>query len=290
MENNISRNDLLKEVLSNKEVMKLIHENQLDNNDVDFNLNTFLAYTLRIKKCSGCKGLNNCTQKNTGYAPKLSYDASRADINYVECKYLVEQNSNVARENNLKILSSGIGTHDLNNIYVNDARGIVLSSIKKCMASYEKGESTKGLFLHGKHGTGKSYLLSYIARNLANNNHKVILAYYPDLARSFRSAISSGILEDMIEELKSVEVLALDDFGGETMTAYVRDEVLGSILHERMCEGKLTFIASNLNEELLMKHLQDTAKDIDVVKAARIYERIRALMDFVEIKDENYRD
>lgn len=290
MENNISRNDLLKVVLNNKEVVDLITENNLDKEAVDANLNTLLAYTLRIKKCKGCKGLETCPQKVAGYKPSLSYGASRFDINYVECEFLNKVNEQYEKENNLHIWSSGIGNHNLQDIYVNESRGSVLSNIKSCIAKYEKGETVKGLYLHGKHGTGKSYLLSYVSRMLADNNHKVILAYYPDLARGFRSAIANGTLEDMVDELKNVDVLALDDFGGETMTAYIRDEVIGSILHDRMCEGKLTFIASNLDEELLMKHLQDSGKEIDVVKAARIFERIRALMNFVKLDDINYRE
>lgn len=290
MEKNISRNELLKDVLNNKEVIDLINENNLDKVSIDDNLNTLLAYTLRIKKCQECKGLENCKQKDRGYKPSLSYGASRFDINYVECEFLNKVNEQYEKENNLHIWSSGIGTHNFADQYKSESRDKVLSEIASCIEKYSNGESTKGLYLHGKHGTGKSYLLSYICKFFADANHKVILAYYPDLARDFRSAIANGTLEDIVDKLKNVDVLALDDFGGETMTAYIRDEVIGSILHDRMCEGKLTFITSNLNEELLMKHLQDTGKDIDVVKAARIYERIRALMNFVELVDINYRD
>lgn len=290
MENNISRNDLLKEVLKNKEVVDLITENNLDKEAIDANLNTLLAYTLRIKKCKGCKGLETCPQKVAGFKPSLSYGASRFDINYVECDFLNKVNEQYEKENNLHIWSSGIGTHNFADPYNSESRNKVIDEIASCIEKYRNGESTKGLYLHGKHGTGKSYLLSYICKLFADANHKVILAYYPDLARDFRSAIANGTLEDMVEELKNVDVLALDDFGGETMTGYIRDEVIGSILHDRMCEGKLTFITSNLNEELLMKHLQETGKDIDVVKAARIFERIRALMNFVELVDTNYRD
>lgn len=290
METNINRLELLKEVLKDKEVKQIIIDNNLQQEDIDLNLNTFLAFNLRNKKCKNCKGLENCKQKDRGYKPSLSYGASRCDINYVECDYLLNELEKEMKENNLILISSGLQKHNLDNIYINDARNNVLTSIKSCIANYENNIPTKGLYIHGKHGTGKSYLLSFIAKTFANNNRKVILAYYPDLARSFRSSISSGTLEDLIEDLKNVEVLALDDFGGETLTAYIRDEVIGSILHDRMCNNRLTFIASNLSESMLQKHLEDTGKDIDVVKAARIYERIRALMNFVELVDTNYRD
>lgn len=290
MQTNLNRLELLKEVIQEKEIKDLINENNLDAEQIDANLNAFLAFSIRNKKCLNCKGLENCTQKDKGYRPSISYGASRCDINYVECDYLLKELDKEQKENNLKLISSGLQNHNLEDIYVNASRNNVLTSIKTCIANYENNIPTKGLYIHGKHGTGKSYLLSFIAKTFANNNHEVILAYYPDLARSFRSSITNGTLEDLIDELKNVEVLALDDFGGETLTSYIRDEVIGSILHDRMCNNKLTFIASNLSDTMLQKHLEDTGKEIDVVKAARIYERVRALMNFVELVDTNYRD
>lgn len=287
---NLSRNELLKLILSNNEISQLIKENHLDMKIVDNNLNILLAYALKAKKCSGCQKLTFCNQKDQGYKPSLSFSQNRFDIDYVPCNYLEQIQNQQKKQNNLQVSSSGIGNHNLNDIYLNASRTNILNSIKNCINKYENHQSTKGLYIHGKHGTGKSYLLSYICRILANNNHHVYLAYYPDLAREFRSAINQGTLEDLVFELKNVEVLALDDFGGETMTPYIRDEVIGSILHERMCEEKLTFIASNLDEKLLMNHLQDTGKDVDQIKAARVYERIRALMDFVLLSDKNYRE
>jgi DNA replication protein DnaC len=52
---------------------------------------------------------------------------------------------------------------------------------------------------------------------------------------------------------------------------------------------KLTFITSNLDPASLHNHLAETAKDVDELKASRIEERIRILMEFVELNDSNYR-
>jgi len=87
-----------------------------------------------------------------------------------------------------------------------------------------------------------------------------------------------------------VEVLMLDDFGGETLTSYLRDEVLGAILQERMTNNRLTFMSSNLDPELLLAHLKESNRDIDDLRASRIYERIRTLMEFVKLVDEDYRN
>ena len=85
-------------------------------------------------------------------------------------------------------------------------------------------------------------------------------------------------------------MLFLDDFGGETTTSFIRDEVLGAVLQERMENYKLTFMTSNLDPVSLHNHLAETAKDIDELRASRIEERIRVLMEFVELNDTNYRN
>lgn len=289
METSFARNELLKKVLENKEICEIINKENLDLNVVDKNLNCLLSYDLKIVKCKSCRGLETCLQASTGYQPIISYNGTKFEIDYAPCKYLKEGINKSKKLNNLQIISSDFSMFNFENVFVNEERQKVLLKIKKCINNYEKGTYTKGLYIHGQYGSGKTYLLAYIAKNLADLGHKVIFAYYPDLARKMKSAISSGELEDIIEELKEVEVLALDDFGGEMLTSFIRDEVIGSILQHRMSNNLLTFASSNLNEKFLMSHLQETNRDIDEVRASRIFERIRALMEFVELKDDNYR-
>ena len=73
------------------------------------------------------------------------------------------------------------------------------------------------------------------------------------------------------------------------MTPFIRDEVLMVILQQRMVTKSLTFMSSNLDFTSLKEHLANTVNEKDDVKASRILERIQSLMDFVELKDENYR-
>lgn len=287
---NSSRNELLKTVLKNNQVRTLVNENEISAEEIDLNLNTLLAFVLKSKKCENCKGLGLCEQASTGYGPVLSYNGVKFDLDYLECSYLKEEEKKEQLKKNLKLLSCNFDNLNLEDVYVNPLRKNVLVKIKECLDKYEKGENIKGLYIHGKYGCGKTYLLAYLAKTLANNGHQVIFAYYPDLARNLRSAISTGELEELVEELKSIEVLVLDDFGGETMTNYLRDEVLGAILQERMINKKLTFMSSNLDEKLLIQHLKESKSNIDDVRASRIYERIRVLMDFIELSDQNYRN
>ena len=132
-------------------------------------------------------------------------------------------------------------------------------------------------------------MLAWLATKLVDLNAKVIFAYYPELVRQIKSSISEGNLEFYLEELKNVEVLMIDDIGGESNSDFIRDEVLGAILQTRMSNNSLTFMSSNLNPKLLLEHLSSGSKDVDRVKGSRVFERISTLMEFVELKDKNYR-
>ena len=54
-------------------------------------------------------------------------------------------------------------------------------------------------------------------------------------------------LNEKIDYVKKAPVLMLDDIGAETMSAWTRDEILGTILHYRMSEQLPTFITSNFD-------------------------------------------
>ena len=176
---------------------------------------------------------------------------------------------------------------NFSDIFINEKRTKVLGLIKSYISQKDLPE--KGLYIHGRYGCGKTYLLAYLAKELAYRGHKVLFAYYPDLVRTLKSSISTGNLEDVVDRLKEVEILMLDDFGGEMLTSFIRDEVLGSILQDRMLNKRLTFISSNLDENLLFEHLKDTGREIDELRASRINERIKTLMTFVQLDDENHR-
>ena len=84
-------------------------------------------------------------------------------------------------------------------------------------------------------------------------------------------------------------IIEEDDFGGEMPNSYIRDEVLLPILQKRMAYKKPTFMSSNLNAEQLLEHLAEGKAGVDMMRASRVWERIKVLMEIVELKDENYR-
>lgn len=270
----------VEELLSDNEVANFLEKENITIDAFNEYLNVFLGYYVKCDSCKKCKGLEYCKQAHKGYKPLLVNDEGVVSISYDECQYLLKDDIDKRLDYNLTLI--GIKRKNDFDVYLNEKRLSVLTKIKDYL---DNKPISKGLYLHGSHGSGKTYLLTYLATNLAKQNHQVIMAYYPDLVRLFKSAIPKGTTEDMIARLKEVEVLILDDFGGETPNSYIRDEILGPILQERMEYKRLTFMSSNLNLDQLRSHLAESAKDFDVVRASRIFERIHVLMEIVELED-----
>lgn len=273
-------------VLKNKEVSSFVKENNIS---VDDNLIALYSYISKKKRCEKCLGLIECTQELKGQTPLLDINGKRVDVSFVPCEHMKKEEELKQKKSNLKTMSCSFEGYDLENVEVNQARSLVLSKIKNILVEFKDEKTPKGIYLYGKYGCGKSYLLAFLAKRLSESGKKVIFAYYPDLVRQIKSSISTGKLESIVNELKDADCLFLDDFGGEQNSEFIRDEVLGAILQDRMMNNLFTCISSNISPELLVDHISNGSKEIDLVKASRIYERIKTLMDFIELIDKNYR-
>lgn len=277
--------DFLKLVKSNKEIKEL----QLSDEIINKNLITLVRYVQKKNLCDKCKGLRNCHQEMTGQQPILKQYLDIFSVDYAPCEYYQVILDEQERKNRLTCIGCDLDGYNFDDIYVNEKRQDVLQVLKRTIMNYQKKTLSKGLYLHGSYGTGKTYLLGYLADKLTYLGAEVVFVYYPDFVRLVKSSISDGTLEDLINLVKEAEVLIIDDFGGDSMTAFIRDEVLMTILHHRMVTNGLTFMSSNLDYVGLKAHLASTATENDEVKASRIIERIITLMDCLELKDENYR-
>lgn len=285
----MEENKLIQEIKELKTVKSFLTEHGFEDTIVDENPLVFCSYKIKLDKCKGCKQLSNCKQSIPGNAPTLYYNDKQILIDYLPCKYQLASNEQKEKKNNLVVVAANFDQYDLENVYQTNERKNLLIKVADIYNSYKNNAKTKGLYIYGPYGCGKSYMLAWLASKLVDLNAKVIFAYYPELVRQIKSSISEGNLEFYLEELKNVEVLMIDDIGGESNSDFIRDEVLGAILQTRMSNNALTFMSSNLNPKLLLDHLSSGSKDVDRVKGSRVFERISTLMEFVELKDKNYR-
>ena len=231
------------------------------------NIKEAVFYVDELSNCQNCSGLACCKNKIVGIKPEFNGE----NITYKSCDYaLVEQkkrNVDTLFASNY-LLDASLDDFDLST----NARVKALEYANKVLSSKELPQ---GLYIYGTFSTGKTYFLSALANALAQKDIKSIVVFMPDLSRNLKHAMSENQLEDRVEMLKNVDVLMLDDLGGEMVSSWLRDEIIAPIIQYRMINNKPIFITSNLDYNLLREHFAATRDDLDEIKSNRILERIK---------------
>jgi len=232
--------------------------------------------------CNHCKDLRNCKLSVVGFTPVLEFNNKYVELTYVKCKH----NTFKDDFDNLqavyipkKVFEANLEDFDL----IGPSRKTINNYILRFLKEYSRKNFVKGMYISGSYGTGKTYVLAALANELAKLGHKVYFAYFPDLAREIKSSIGDGSLEDKIEKIKKVEILMLDDIGGEHFSEFVRDEVLGPILQHRLLDNLPTFFTSNLGISELAKSMKKTDNHLDTVASYRIVERIKRMVEMFSL-------
>lgn len=241
--------------------------------------------------CTGCNGLDECRQPVKGHAPELVHARGRLKISYAPCAY--QKNQSHLENIHSFHMPKDILKADFSNFFMAPNRSQAHELALMFIHSYLMDKKGKGLYLHGPFGTGKTYLLAAIAGTLSRMGVVCGLVYFPELIAEIKSGFNdpNSSSYDKVEQLKDIEVLMLDDIGSESMTSWMRDEVLGRILNYRMHQGLPTFFTSNLDYYELQQHFSVTQKgEVEAVKGARILERIKALTTAVKLEGSNYRE
>ncbi len=228
--------------------------------------------------CKHCKSILACKNKIEGYAylPKIS--GNNLTFSYVECKRKIklEKENEYLKYINLYYTKDNLKDACFKNIYKDDKERLeVIKYLVSFVNNYGKKEQ-KGLYLHGSFGCGKTYLIASTFHELAKNKISSAIVFWPEFLRDLKASFSSDFKEKF-DEIKKVEVLLIDDIGAESTTLWGRDEILCPLVQYRMEEHKPTFFTSNLDYEMLEKHLETSSGKVDEVKARRVIERIKQL-------------
>jgi len=257
-------------------VSNFIVSNDLTNETIKSGINEILTFISEKETCAKCKGLFECKLNSTGYQSHLDLYNDNIQLQYGKCQYNTTDDS----ENNIdaffvpkKIFQASLDDLDL----IGQERKEIHRYILNFLKNYTKDNYLKGMYISGLYGSGKTYMLATIANELAKLGHHITFVYYPDLVRELKSSIGTGNFEEKIELLKRTEILFLDDIGGETVSQFIRDEVLGPVLQYRLLDQKTTFFSSNLKTKSLADAMCKDESDLEKTKAYRIMERIRSL-------------
>lgn len=265
--NNLDLNKVIKEIENSPYLTKI----KVDMN----NLNECLILIEEKNNCLNCKGLKECKNHQKGYC----YDYNEG-FYLKRCKYKAlydEKNKNNSLIKTL-YMPQMIREANLAGYQVINAERIkILKAVNDFILNFNEDNFQKGLYIHGTYQSGKTYILGALTGELAKRNIKTLIIYFPDLIRELKNALLTPRFEEIINMLKEIPVLMIDDIGSETMTTWVRDEILGPILNYRYSDKKPVFFSSNLSIEQLRDHLILSGDAVENTKALRIITRIMGL-------------
>lgn len=264
---------------------------------LDLSREELIKYTSRIKdsalelkNCKNCKNIMECKNTMCGYVYYPSILQDNLVFSYVPCKYKKKLDNDTSYQNNIISfdMPKEIINASMKDIYTDDKNRLdAIKWLTTFIKKIENGEKSKGLFLTGNFGCGKTYLVAAAFNELAKKGKKVACLYYPEFLRSLKERFSDDYRE-IFNKVKKCDLLLIDDIGAETVTCWNRDEVLGTILQYRMQENLPTFFTSNLSINELETHLAYNDSE-GKLKARRIIERIKYLTDNITMIAENRR-
>ena len=246
----------------------------------DYQVWDLIRFNEEKANCKKCNGIENCLNSKRGFEPIIDSDNN---ISYIRCKYMLNEIEMAEKSQNLnllympkKILEANVSGFRLDT----DKRIKCMNYLKDFIYSIDNDTYAKGAYVFGDTGEGKTYYVSALTNELIARGHNVTLVYFPDLINDLKDDFDK--LNQKINELKSVEILIIDDFGVGAMTSWVRDAILAPILNYRMSDLKPLFITSNIKFNDLKNYLK-VKEDRDYVPAARIIRRIDELCEYLEM-------
>ena len=84
-----------------------------------------------------------------------------------------------------------------------------------------------------------------IANQLKSQKISSTIVYLPEFIRTLKGGFKDGSFEKNYN-VREANILMLDDIGAEEVTPWVRDEVIGPLLHYRMVHELPTFLVLTL--------------------------------------------
>ncbi|GAB2478994.1 primosomal protein DnaI [Alkalibacterium psychrotolerans] len=280
------------EVFKDPEVRSFLAENKeaLDKEAIERSASKLYEFVSEKRKVG-----NDDSSLAPGYKPKLILNNHRIDVTYVPTSELIQKQKEEKIKSRIRSLymPKDLKEARLEDFEATRKRQKALDKVITFIENYLESPKSyhKGLYLHGPFGVGKTFLLGGIAHELSEQGYPSLIVHFPTLAVEMKNSIGKNTTEDKLDKFKKAPILMIDDIGADSLSSWIRDDILGVILQYRMQEELPTFFTSNFDMTQLEKeHLSVTQRgETEPLKAKRIMERIRFLSEEVEMSGENRR-
>ncbi len=229
-----------------------------------------------------------------GYHRYIEKNGENLNIYVKKCDKREKVNNKYSYKNNF--IYDSYNHQEISKVLVSEKyfRDKVHISVKNIVSLYNEMINTKNiksLYIYGDFGIGKTYISMAIANGIAKYlNKKVIFIYTSELVSMIKEGFNDSAknikVNNLIEDIKSVDVLFFDDIGAEYANEWFYNEYLLSILNERLNAKKPTFFNSNFSLNNLQKNLELKIKNTEQshIIVGRIMDRIRSFVENKEIE------
>lgn len=287
-------NELVEDVMKDTDIQQFIqeHRERLTDDDIRKSYSKLYEFVQEKRKYN----LNDPTMIAPGYEPKLTLNFHYIDVTYVPTEALIAKQKEDEIRKRVRAMDMPKDVREANLSRFDTAsqgRAQAMAETMKFLNNYTSNpkEFHKGLYLQGTFGVGKSFLLGAIANSLAERGFVTTIVHFPTFTVEMKQAIGKDMVGPKLDAVKKSPVLMIDDLGAESMTSWIRDDVLSVILQYRMQEQLVTFFSSNLDLKDLEKHLSVTQRgEQEPLKARRIMERIRYLAQEITMSGNDRRN
>lgn len=286
---NVVKKNSIDELIKDRNIVNTLNEFNLTRKDIENNWIDFLDYKEDLDECIGCNSLKSCPKVSKGMKRTFTYSDNVISLALAPCAYGQEHFENQEILNNilLKNVNSKLlltKSSDLIKLLnqKNNAKNII-----DVFRKFTKSPSSKGVYLYGNPGVGKSTLMGWLVRTLVLEGHQCGYIHFPTFLMELKSSFGEEGIDSSIELMRSIDYLIIDDIGGESVTAWSRDEVLSSVLAYRGQNGKATFFTSVYPLKELKKYYM--LKTGDTSRVERLIDRIIAVSNDYELTGNDLR-
>ncbi|MCW6681577.1 ATP-binding protein [Aerococcaceae bacterium NML160702] len=270
-------NKRIQAILNDDEIKAFIEQHQLTQDEITASMSRFNEYLMN---------------RDSGVNSSLGYNGSYVYVSYLpkDKETEMRMRDGIRMKSEYDEITEAFKRLTFNEVKLDKHNTPIVKAFQRQLDEYSYNSGKTGVWLYGKFGRGKSYLLGAVAGEYRKKGVAVTYISTVSLMKDVNKALDYkdySAIRERVDSLKKAEVLILDDMGAENTRDYGYKSVLYDVFDTRAKNGLMTYFTSNLNiNEFteLVKNRVAVALD-----AERMQERIEMLAKPIRLAGDNKR-